>query len=324
MKRSTLVASYLAALASLAAPVLAHADNSTLGWSYANAAVGTCSIGGAGCTPASGHPPVYPHIQIDQGFNHNSVAADTDPALGASVASANLGTSTFSAGGASFVAPQLHAFSSGSIPANVFPHSWNYAFTEGVEGYLWNGPDTVISLSTFAGTLHLTSNEQTYGQFAASFALLSDAADGQGPVWSATNNGLFTANCASPGAGGISTTGIVPTGTGAKTINAATLQKCSGTFELQTGHQFYIWSQLEVFDLGGGFIDASQTFSVDFAVNVDAGLKTLITQNAVVVPVDALAVGVPEPATWAMMILGLGAVGGAMRRSRRKVAKLAG
>ena len=34
------------------------------------------------------------------------------------------------------------------------------------------------------------------------------------------------------------------------------------------------------------------------------------------ISVQGLAGGVPEPATWAMMILGLGAVGGAMRRRR--------
>ena len=40
--------------------------------------------------------------------------------------------------------------------------------------------------------------------------------------------------------------------------------------------------------------------------------------------VDNLAVGgaVPEPATWAMMIVGFGLVGGAMRRSRKATARV--
>src|SRR5882757_5742783 len=98
MKRSFLVASGLAALAALSAPALAHADATTLGWSYANVAVGTCSTGGTGCV--GGHTPVYPHIQIDQGFNHNAVAVDTDPALGTSLGYADVG------GGSAFGAPQ--------------------------------------------------------------------------------------------------------------------------------------------------------------------------------------------------------------------------
>src|SRR4051812_3772374 len=169
MKPSFLVASGLAALAALSAPALAHADVVTLGWSYANAAVGTCSIGGAGCTPA--HPAVYPHIQIDQGVNHNAGAIDNDPTIGTSVASADIGPSSFSG---SFLTPELHAYAGGGRPASVLPYSWNYGFTEAVVGYLWNGPDTAISLNTFAGTLDYSSNEQTYGQVAASFALLSD------------------------------------------------------------------------------------------------------------------------------------------------------
>ena len=287
--------------------------------SYANAAVGTCSIGGAGCTAA--HPAVYPHIQIDQGFNHNAVAIDNDPTIGTSSASANMGPSIFNAGGASFLSPQLHAYAGGGRPAGVLPYSWNYGFTEAVVGYLWNGPDTAISLNTFAGTLDYSSNEKTYGQFAASFALLSDAADGHGDVWSATNNGLFTTNCSSPGAGGIATTGIVATGTGPKNAIVTAAQKCAGTFELQTGHTFYIWSQLQVFDLGSGFIDANNTFKVDFAANVDPALRSLIMQDSTIVPVDALRVGVPEPATWALMFLGMGAVGGALRRSRKMAAR---
>jgi hypothetical protein len=37
------------------------------------------------------------------------------------------------------------------------------------------------------------------------------------------------------------------------------------------------------------------------------------------VTIAALASGVPEPATWALTILGFGLVGGVMRRQRRKV-----
>ena len=39
--------------------------------------------------------------------------------------------------------------------------------------------------------------------------------------------------------------------------------------------------------------------------------------------VDIGSVGVPEPATWAMMILGMGAVGAGMRRRRRTAVRYA-
>ena len=49
-----------------------------------------------------------------------------------------------------------------------------------------------------------------------------------------------------------------------------------------------------------------------------AGLRLSSTQNAF--EVDNLAINaVPEPATWAMMLLGFGAVGFAMRRRRQPV-----
>ena len=49
----------------------------------------------------------------------------------------------------------------------------------------------------------------------------------------------------------------------------------------------------------------------------------LVIDNVVVDVIAAGAGGVPEPATWALMILGFGAVGGAMRRRRRSASRLA-
>jgi hypothetical protein len=42
--------------------------------------------------------------------------------------------------------------------------------------------------------------------------------------------------------------------------------------------------------------------------------------NSTSVTIAALAGGVPEPATWALMILGFGLVGGVLRRQRRRIA----
>ena len=58
-----------------------------------------------------------------------------------------------------------------------------------------------------------------------------------------------------------------------------------------------------------GFSNAVSSFTLD-ATNDIIGLDDLRYTTAVVVP------GVPEPATWAMMIGGVGMAGGALRRRK--------
>lgn len=62
-----------------------------------------------------------------------------------------------------------------------------------------------------------------------------------------------------------------------------------------------------------GVTFAGTAFSVDFAgTNNQIGFDDITLGSAI-------AGGVPEPATWAMMIVGMGAVGATMRRRRAKV-----
>lgn len=67
------------------------------------------------------------------------------------------------------------------------------------------------------------------------------------------------------------------------------------TYTFGNGGSFSITPENSVFAIKGGASPISARF-------------TLLADSA----------GVPEPATWAMMILGFGAVGGAMRRTRRR------
>jgi hypothetical protein len=60
-----------------------------------------------------------------------------------------------------------------------------------------------------------------------------------------------------------------------------------------------------------GLSGASQTFSVTGLNNLGVVGGIQVTQVA----------AVPEPSTWAMMFLGMGAVGVAMRRKRQSVAE---
>jgi hypothetical protein len=65
----------------------------------------------------------------------------------------------------------------------------------------------------------------------------------------------------------------------------------------------------------GGFVDAMHTFEIEYdlenTVFVASGER--VGSQALA---DTMSAAIPEPATWAMMILGLGAVGSVIRRRR--------
>ena len=60
----------------------------------------------------------------------------------------------------------------------------------------------------------------------------------------------------------------------------------------------------------------NDTYTTAFSINDSAGVSHSLSINAIVG--TGFAAAVPEPASWGMMILGMGAIGFAMRR--RKVA----
>jgi hypothetical protein len=80
----------------------------------------------------------------------------------------------------------------------------------------------------------------------------------------------------------------------------------------------------------GGFIDFSVPISLAAGSNsftfaytapgpANGGGQPLSDEGFTIDNVSLVAGAVPEPATWAMMILGFGVIGGAMRRRRQKV-----
>lgn len=104
---------------------------------------------------------------------------------------------------------------------------------------------------------------------------------------------------------------------------------------------YYAGATLTFFGVGGGVL-GSQTFgpvgaqefrsdiryanalqgisSVFFTRTENQNGPALFPIDNVTFSLNALAGGVPEPATWAMLILGFGTVGGAMRRKLRSTA----
>lgn len=88
-----------------------------------------------------------------------------------------------------------------------------------------------------------------------------------------------------------------------------------------TGPLPYVtWNDL-VTNAGGTLVDFV-TLDLDGGTftNLPAGQQMLVDNFTVNGSVISAAAAVPEPATWAMMILGFGAVGAAARKQRRKLA----
>ncbi|MHA6722200.1 PEPxxWA-CTERM sorting domain-containing protein [Sphingomonas sp. RS2018] len=85
------------------------------------------------------------------------------------------------------------------------------------------------------------------------------------------------------------------------------------TLTLYKGDEFVIASFAQLTVNRGGWADATGTFTVDLDPSVDAATRQAFASSVTFQTPGA----VPEPATWAMMILGFGMVGGTMRRPRK-------
>lgn len=93
-------------------------------------------------------------------------------------------------------------------------------------------------------------------------------------------------------------------------LNLSTADCAGGApITLTPGAEFVVAGLVQFIANRGGWIDATHTFSVALdTTKIGADDVARLSQNL------SFASGVPEPATWALMILGFGAVGAAMRR----------
>jgi hypothetical protein len=106
-------------------------------------------------------------------------------------------------------------------------------------------------------------------------------------------------------------------GAGEHNIPLSLTTGCNGgAITILPGQSFVILSTVQAISNQGGFLDASHTFSALFDPN-----GTVFSDTGQAVGATFLSrslTAVPEPASWAMMIGGFGAIGGAARYRRRK------
>jgi hypothetical protein len=126
------------------------------------------------------------------------------------------------------------------------------------------------------------------------------------------NNGLGNYDCTTAGVLGFGySTG--PLAGGEQSIHMSTAS-CSGSpIMINPGQQILAVEFLQTPVNRGGFVDASHTFTM----NYDPDLPADVRQNLVQIMDPGAPAGlgaVPEPASWALMVVGFGAIGALLRR----------
>ena len=93
------------------------------------------------------------------------------------------------------------------------------------------------------------------------------------------------------------------------TLDASSACIGGGPVMIQPGQNFYVYAFLESLALQGATVNATNSLRINFAPGTSAGVIQAFAANA-------NPVGVPEPASWAMLIAGFGLVGAVARRRR--------
>lgn len=206
--------------------------------------------------------------------------------------------------------PTLHAVSSAGTEARVNGSALGFTtFT-----YTGDAPQAFSLKSTLTVDDSLESPDNPLlpaGAFVSFYVGIFDAAEFQ------ANFLDFTSNSINAGPGyGCGTPGLLgygygePAAKGGSFEVSITTQACEGaSLTLNKGQQVVAYANLSMFTNRGGYLDALHTMRTELDPALGSGAIASLRQN--------LVSGVPEPASWAMMVGGFGMLGSAARRRNR-------
>lgn len=189
-----------------------------------------------------------------------------------------------------------------------------FGFVQGLQGYRNIGSDA-LELG-FSGLIDYTaSGGPRYVQAGISVFRAVSLTPGTLQTWlPIAPYGQSLQSCATPGALAVVDAPFTQLG-GAQTIAIDTAANtCGGgsLFSILPGETFYVLARMQI-GLGyPGTVDAFNTFQVAFSDLIDPDTRGMLAQ--VLQPVGAN--GVPEPATWALLVLAFGMIGAALRHRR--------
>ncbi|MBS0334413.1 MAG: hypothetical protein JSS35_16720 [Proteobacteria bacterium] len=323
MRRDINLAAAAGALVLLGAGAANAAD--TLSWSASASTVAYCNFTQCGAQPVlvAGHDDVagsdFNASTLTQ-TSHGVASAWADP-------------------GASGLLADLHAIAVAYGPAQT-PGQANFAVAvvQGVQVYQWTGGSFDLDPTMFLGTIDYHADYAPAGPsgILAGFAILDGSVlasndlatpwynfglNGAGGVTSA-----FQGDCSTPGAVGIASTGLdrvtsAPgVGRNTETLGLSVgATACNGKLHLENGDEFVLWSKLFIDRSAPGVIDATHTFSVNLDPNTPQ--DTVQTLASSIELQSYSYTPAPEPRAWALISLGFGGLGAALRRGRRRGAE---
>lgn len=189
------------------------------------------------------------------------------------------------------------------------------------QSYVYTGDaDTAFSLSASLHIVDSSSNLTSTGddfelgglpggaRYSAYLAVWDPSVLGDFTTAKELNDNLFYASCNTAGVlGTVGSSAALP---GGEQSFGMTTIACSDTsLILKPGQEVLVVAGLQLPVNRGGFVDATRTFSTRFGDDLSAEQQAILATSLV-----SASSTVPEPTSWAMLIVGLGLTGARLRR----------
>ena len=215
---------------------------------------------------------------------------------------------------------------------NTDSYGYGYGYGYGYQSFVYTGPDSLFALTA---TLDFTSSASPVAASMPQGNEIPEIA-GEGSVFvriglmdTSAVAGLvsamdilnygFTSGCGTAGIYCVASYDFATAAGGAGGGSLTLDRGCDGAaFTLTSGTEFVVFIFEQTPTNRGGFVDASHTLRLGLADSLTADQQATLIGGLVSAQSAA-----PEPATWALTILGFGGVGAVLRSARRKRAAIA-